>query len=761
TQDAVIKPTEGGVGDCEQELVEPFPQSKIVTPPDHRGSNLPPKESNLLGPHQRSMQAGALAAVNSSLMCTRRALVLRVAGGNLADSRPVLQMPPTAPGQAAKEASDLPAVVVMANGTQVPGVAQFGREAPRPHRLALLPGIHLPVLQYQFVQSLREVSEWPLWHVMRVANDKRETHFPDSSCSADALYSLRQVIENDALSTAFSGIDAPGTAYSLMGQAVADLIKAKCGESIPVPRASHIHAIEYDAACKAELMAAPHGPQCLFSNIVEFGADAIQPWLLSVGKAARHNSKNSKTNQNAAVGGVGVYDALCPTVLAGFAVKNAAHCCVHGRTCFLKSAHAHIAGTPCTDESKMGHQMGGLDGNTTLYFLIWVGLRIRLQEPVIVQENVKGFSTGFLTHLLGKWYDVEDVVLQSTSYGFPAMRTRKFVVLTHKFKVAATRCSLTSFTRALERTTSLTWKAFFVDDADSLKDELRWALARKLKQDRNLSKSEQAAELDVAMARFDAGASETFEKLLLAFEVGTLSEYRARYGGKPWSLHQNPATGRSHAGSRTALPCLIRNSSLIWGDDVAGGMNRWLTPRELLASQGFPTFAWMYGADQCSFLQPRWCVLRLTHAAQFFSLVARPLNISHQMPKTPLVLDVAVIEISDGEEGNDGAAGEEAAAEEIADEIHLTLCSMAELHSDAKGGPCTEVESKQIQETVSQLRAIETTFASLAQNRATKAAASHVRWESKARLSTPIAKRRPRALGKPEDSTESERPDLS
>eukprot|EP00959_Pyramimonas_sp_CCMP1952_P365130 7645929-Pyramimonas_sp.AAC.1 len=62
------------------------------------------------------------------------------------------------------------------------------------------------------------------------------------------------------------------------------------------------------------------------------------------------------------------------------------------------------------------------------------------------------------------------------------------------------------------------------------------------------------------MARFDAGASETFEKLLLAFEVGTLSEYRARYGGKPWSLHQNPATG---VGWDNTTPSFPRSVTLV------------------------------------------------------------------------------------------------------------------------------------------------------------------------------------------------------
>jgi pSer/pThr/pTyr-binding forkhead associated (FHA) protein len=122
-----------GVHECEQEEVEPFPQSQIVTPLDPRGISLSLGEDKhmtwstfcrehseknpcwwnagkRLGPHQRALQAKALAAVSSSLAFTRRALVLREVSGSLADSRLVLHMP---------GAPERSAIVVTANDRQV------------------------------------------------------------------------------------------------------------------------------------------------------------------------------------------------------------------------------------------------------------------------------------------------------------------------------------------------------------------------------------------------------------------------------------------------------------------------------------------------------------------------------------------------------------------------------------------------------------------------------------------------------------------
>jgi pSer/pThr/pTyr-binding forkhead associated (FHA) protein len=147
------------VHEFEQGQVEPFPQRPIVTPLwDPRGSNLPLEEGEhftwktlcrqlsekttcwwnagkRLAPHQRALQAKALAAVSSSVACTRKALVLRVVSGSLADSRLALHMP-GAPERAGasvedqKEAAELPAIVVTANDRQLSGVAQCRRDTP-------------------------------------------------------------------------------------------------------------------------------------------------------------------------------------------------------------------------------------------------------------------------------------------------------------------------------------------------------------------------------------------------------------------------------------------------------------------------------------------------------------------------------------------------------------------------------------------------------------------------------------------------------
>jgi len=86
-------------------------------------------------------RVAALRAVSSGVACTRRALVFRVVSGDLAQGKPVLELPRR--GLAApveredgSEAPLLPALVVTANGTRFSGVTKFGRSSSR---RALLP----------------------------------------------------------------------------------------------------------------------------------------------------------------------------------------------------------------------------------------------------------------------------------------------------------------------------------------------------------------------------------------------------------------------------------------------------------------------------------------------------------------------------------------------------------------------------------------------------------------------------------------------
>jgi hypothetical protein len=67
------------------------------------------------------------------------------------------------------------------------------------------------------------------------------------------------------------------------------------------------------------------------------------------------------------------------------------------------------------------------------------------------------------------------------------------------------------------------------------------------------------------------------------------------------------------SGLDSSLQCLIKNCGYIFADPGEGvpiTRGRWLFPKELLATQGFPTYAWMYGFPDSSYSVPRHVVQR-------------------------------------------------------------------------------------------------------------------------------------------------------
>ena len=114
-------------------------------------------------------------------------------------------------------------------------------------------------------------------------------------------------------------------------------------------------------------------------------------------------------------------------------------CNIAGAVAFL-----HIAGTPCVAWSSMGNQ-DGVDGDSMLHFLIWIGLRRLLQEPIIIQENVPQFPVSLLAEYLPMYF-IEVVVLSPQQLGWPIHRSRQYVVslglvLTFSFKLSFFRQS--------------------------------------------------------------------------------------------------------------------------------------------------------------------------------------------------------------------------------------------------------------------------------------------------------------------------------
>ena len=104
------------------------------------------------------------------------------------------------------------------------------------------------------------------------------------------------------------------------------------------------------------------------------------------------------------VGDTMTIDHLMPFVgNASELVTPHAHCVCHNKMCTVERATIHIAGTPCVDWSPMGSNKKG-DGCTAVVFMVWVFMRLVVQEPIIVQENSDRLPVTVLERALGHMY---------------------------------------------------------------------------------------------------------------------------------------------------------------------------------------------------------------------------------------------------------------------------------------------------------------------------------------------------------------------
>lgn len=69
----------------------------------------------------------------------------------------------------------------------------------------------------------------------------------------------------------------------------------------------------------------------------------------------------------------------------------------------------------------------GLDSASTGHFLIWAGIRIQIQEPIVILENVVRFPRWLLSELLNMYY-MGYVILSPSKFGWPISRERQFCV---------------------------------------------------------------------------------------------------------------------------------------------------------------------------------------------------------------------------------------------------------------------------------------------------------------------------------------------
>lgn len=147
------------------------------------------------------------------------------------------------------------------------------------------------------------------------------------------------------------------------------------------------------------------------------------------------------------------------------------------KVCVYDIGDIHLAGTPCTDFSKMG-ALAGVDGPTLCATMCWVGMRRLLQEPVVVHENVASFPISFLLELLGDIYIIQSVIVCPSHLGWCIVRERRITVLLHKHRVTAILLDWSLAVPLFHRVCMWSWREFFCASDAEQKAELKWASSR-------------------------------------------------------------------------------------------------------------------------------------------------------------------------------------------------------------------------------------------------------------------------------------------
>ena len=117
----------------------------------------------------------------------------------------------------------------------------------------------------------------------------------------------------------------------------------------------------------------------------------------------------------------------------------------------------------------------------------------------------------------------QTVIEDSSDFGFPVSRRRKWTHMRHKVKSGPLRMPLNTFTKLFYRTPNITFMHLYCATKDMLQNELAVACQRK----------------DVKyQAPITLDQPHSFERCLTVDELCNLEMYRYHWPGRAWSLNQ-------------------------------------------------------------------------------------------------------------------------------------------------------------------------------------------------------------------------------
>ena len=252
--------------------------------------------------------------------------------------------------------------------------------------------------------NLEDSMQWAKLAITELMTDD-----PDDVDFSPSLNNFVIGLNDMKFSTAFSGIDSPGTALMELGAAARDImhIEARLGRPIPTPLAMQpcqFH-IEWDRLCQEELMIHPHSScmSCCFGDVSSL-------WKPKAAKLVENLRSSS---------GHDIVSMLKPCIMNNVGVKTNCWCGRHHTNCKLQSSTLHVAGSPCTDFSNLGKKQE-CEGKTNCDTIAWIGSARQLEHHVVILENVVSETLLEMVYsLLDDLYHCDKTIESPEYMGFP------------------------------------------------------------------------------------------------------------------------------------------------------------------------------------------------------------------------------------------------------------------------------------------------------------------------------------------------------
>ena len=407
---------------------------------------------------------------------------------------------------------------------------------------------------------------------------------------------LRRLLGNRRItsSTCFSGIGAPETGSGIFTAAVTAALGEDLGFEIQ-PK----WAVELKQQAQQVLMSMPHPPEHVHQDVLDFLPKRLRR---QVDKAMTTPPLSNELKHQ----------------ISSCALQRSQWCVRSGTYVDVPRTEQHIAGSPCTEHSHLGKQVG-LGGGTAALLYTWIAIVRNFRFPIFVHENVAAFPDTVFNGALGDLYFIVRLRIDSYTNGWPDKRDRVWDIGVLKAVLDLELRSMARPPRMMQmleqtyknlfnRTCEFGWTLFlFAGDAagpdgecdgDDWPQEKKWAASRALVLERHAS----------AGTPFDPETSEGFE-LLTDGELVRWHGYQAcrdKVLAGPGQTYfacdvgQNPTQRRMFTDAAGVLPTLTCGMGLYFFDDLPPGVptaygpqelgvrSRFITQHELLEIMGFP-----------------------------------------------------------------------------------------------------------------------------------------------------------------------------